>query len=53
MRAQAVVPSAIAGFHILVVKSSDLHHMLPKKASLQYSSFMEWHFAIKAQIKPV
>lgn len=53
VRAQAVVPSAIAGFHILVVKSSDLHHMLPKKASLQYSSFMEWHFAIKAQIKPV
>lgn len=34
VRVQVVVPSAIAGFHILVVKFSNLHHMLPEKASL-------------------
>lgn len=36
VRVQVVVPSAIAGFHILVEKFSNLHHMLPKKASLKY-----------------
>lgn len=52
VRVQVVVPSAIAGFHILVVKFSNLHHMLPKKASLpcSISEFhgIQWHFAIKA-----
>lgn len=50
VRVQVVVPSAITGFHILVVKFSNLHHMLPKKAALQYIR-VSWNstaFAIKA-----
>lgn len=44
VRVQVVVPSAIAGFHILVVKFSNLHHMLPKKSIFEvYQSFMEFN----------